>query len=594
MYTDDLQAVHDFLVEVAYKAGEIIRSATPAVTGHGTKKNSADLVTETDQAVEKMVSDMLKEKYPDFEFIGEETYHPDLTLSSKPTFIVDPIDGTTNFFHGHPYVCVSLGLVIEKKPVVGVIYNPFTNALYTGIKGKGSYVTDATHDHVRLPLREPEPFEDLSHCLVAVEWGSDRDGTDYETKVATFKKLCASKALGGAMVHGIRSLGSAELNLCGVAAGHLDVYWETGCWAWDVCAGWVILEEAGGRMFGAMKGDYEPKVDQRRYMAVRGGEGQQKIAEEFWGCVEGKIEVGYDGVSFTTIVQDLVMKNTFTLLTAAVLAGVSFVTAHGGISLKHEHAGEMFSKVHRGKCYPDGVVNTGNSTGEMVTVGGESLYLAYPDECETTENAIVYFTDIFGVQLLNNRLLADSLAKAGYFVVMPDLFKGDPVPENALSDPNSTFDFPAWQKRHPQSGVEAIIDSTLSSMRTQYNVSTISSVGYCFGGKYVARYLASGKGIDAGFTAHPSNVQAAEWEAIASPISIAFGALDESSTPENRTNIEEIFMEGNKTYQTVLYAEAEHGFAVRTNLTNRKKAFAQESAYFQAVRWFDTWVKDEE
>jgi myo-inositol-1(or 4)-monophosphatase len=77
----------------------------------------------------------------------------------------------------------------------------------------------------------------------------------------------------------------------------LDVYWETGCWAWDVCAGWVILEEAGGRMFGAMKGDFDPKVDQRRYMAIRGGEGQQKIAEEFWDCVDGKIEVGYDTVS---------------------------------------------------------------------------------------------------------------------------------------------------------------------------------------------------------------------------------------------------------------------------------------------------------
>jgi myo-inositol-1(or 4)-monophosphatase len=130
-----------------------------------------------------------------------------------------------------------------------------------------------------------------------VEWGSDRDGTDYETKIATYRKLCASKESGGAMVHSIRSLGSAELNLCGVAAGHLDVYWETGCWAWDVCAGWVILEEAGGKMYGAMEGDYDPKVDQRRHMAVRGGEGQQRIAEEFWSCVEGKIEIGYDSVS---------------------------------------------------------------------------------------------------------------------------------------------------------------------------------------------------------------------------------------------------------------------------------------------------------
>ena len=229
--------------------------------------------------------------------MGEETYKPGNKLTDTPTFIVDPIDGTTNFFHGHPYVCVSLGLAVDKKPVVGVIYNPFTKALYTGIKGKGSYLTDASHDHSRLPLKDPEPMQDLSHCLLAVEWGSDRDGNDYDVKVKTFRKLCASKESGGAMAHGIRSLGSAELNLCGVASGHLDFYWESGCWAWDVCAGWLILEEAGGRMVGAHKGDWEPMLDQRRYMAVRAGQGQKEIVEEFWGCVEGRLEVGYDNVS---------------------------------------------------------------------------------------------------------------------------------------------------------------------------------------------------------------------------------------------------------------------------------------------------------
>lgn len=84
-----------------------------------------------------------------------------------------------------------------------------------------------------------------------------------------------------------------------------------------------------------------------------------------------------------------------------------------------------------------------------------------------------------------------------------------------------------------------------------------------------------------------------EWEAIEGPISIAFGDLDGSNTPENRTNIESIFLEGNKSYQTTLFANAEHGFAVRTNLTDSKKAFAQESAYFQAVQWFNTWLRED-
>lgn len=86
---------------------------------------------------------------------------------------------------------------------------------------------------------------------------------------------------------------------------------------------------------------------------------------------------------------------------------------------------------------------------------------------------------------------------------------------------------------------------------------------------------------------------AEEWGAIAGPISIAFGELDASNTPDNRTTIESIFISGNKIYQTSLYAGAEHGFAVRTNLTDKKKAFAQESAYFQAVRWLDAWAKEE-
>ncbi|KAF2487763.1 hypothetical protein BDY17DRAFT_320280 [Neohortaea acidophila] len=293
----NLQEVHDFLVEVAHQAGEMITAAVPTAASSGTKKNSADLVTETDRAVEKMVSTRLQERYPDFLFMGEETYKEGDALTDKPTFVVDPIDGTNNFFHRHNYVCVSLGLAIEKKPAVGVVFNPYTNTLYTGIKGKGSYLTDATHKHARLPLREPEAFQDLTHCLVAVEWGSDRDGNDYEVKCNTFRALAGSKESGGAMVHGLRSLGSAELNLCGVASGALDMYWENGCWAWDVCAGWVILEEAGGRMVGSHPGDWKPKLDQRRYFAVRGGERQESIIEEFWGHVKGRVQVGYDGVT---------------------------------------------------------------------------------------------------------------------------------------------------------------------------------------------------------------------------------------------------------------------------------------------------------
>ncbi|OCK83289.1 inositol monophosphatase [Lepidopterella palustris CBS 459.81] len=285
----DLQEIHDFLISIAQEAGEMITAAYPTTSASGTKKNSADLVTETDRAVEKMVSTSLRQKYPHIAFMGEETYSPGDLLTSSPTFIVDPIDGTTNFVHRHPYVSISLGLAIALVPTIGIVYNPFTRTLYSGIRGRGAFRNRTTP----LPLTTPPPpFEDLSSCLVAVEWGSDRSGNDYKVKSQTFTRLCAAKEEGGAMVHGLRSLGSAALNLCAVATGELDVYWEAGCWAWDVCAGWVILKETGGMIVDANPGNLEPRVDGRRYMAVRGGEGQKRIVEEFWGLVEGKFEVG--------------------------------------------------------------------------------------------------------------------------------------------------------------------------------------------------------------------------------------------------------------------------------------------------------------
>jgi myo-inositol-1(or 4)-monophosphatase len=249
---------------------------------------AADLVTETDRAVELLISTSLRSRYPSILFMGEETYKPGDRLTAAPTFIVDPIDGTTNFVHRLPYACISLGLAVNLIPTVGVVYNPFTKTLYSAIAGRGAFLNHVTP----LPLTPATRLGELSNCLVAVEWGADRAGNDYDVKVATFAKLAASKETGGAMVHSLRSLGSAALNMCAVASGALDVYWETGCWAWDVCAGWVILQEAGGMVAGGNPGEWEPRVDGRRYLSVRGGEGQKKLVEEFWGNIQGRCVVG--------------------------------------------------------------------------------------------------------------------------------------------------------------------------------------------------------------------------------------------------------------------------------------------------------------
>ncbi|KAG9953438.1 inositol monophosphatase, partial [Aureobasidium melanogenum] len=287
----NLQEVHDYLVDVAKQAAKIITTARPTTAAAGEKKNSVDLVTEIDQNTESLITRLVHERYPHFDFMGEETYKPGDLLTDRPTLICDPVDGTTNLVHRYPYVSISLGLAIDRKPVVGVVYNPFTQTLFSAIKGKGSFLSDPFHNHVQLPLKEPEPLA-LDKALLAVEWGSDRAGHDYDVKVKTFRNLCASPEEGGAMVHGIRSFGSAALNLCGVAAGHLDAYWEAGCWAWDVCAGWVILEEAGGQIVDANKGNWQPRVDERRYLAVRKGERQNAFIEELWSHVAGDLKVG--------------------------------------------------------------------------------------------------------------------------------------------------------------------------------------------------------------------------------------------------------------------------------------------------------------
>ncbi|KAF6838126.1 inositol monophosphatase, partial [Colletotrichum musicola] len=260
----NLQEIHDTLLDIASEAGKMIMAANPSSIDQGTKLNSVDIVTETDQAVEKMVSTRLSSAYPSINFMGEETYTKGTRLGPEPTFVVDPIDGTTNFVHSFPDACISLGLAVDCVPVVGVIYNPFQDLLYTAIKGKGAYMRRAGGPAQRLPLaKNPVPLRGLDSALLACEWGSTRDGPNFELKAATFRKLAATKESGGAMVHSMRALGSAALNIAAVAAGQLDLYWEGGCWAWDVCAGWCILAEAGGIMAGGNPGVWDPAVDER-------------------------------------------------------------------------------------------------------------------------------------------------------------------------------------------------------------------------------------------------------------------------------------------------------------------------------------------
>ncbi|CCL98067.1 uncharacterized protein FIBRA_00061 [Fibroporia radiculosa] len=304
----DLQSILVFTSSLARSAGELILEGSQAIRSTGNvdeKKNSVDLVTEYDVKVEELVKKELGGKYPTFKFIGEESYaagsRPPLT--DEPTFCVDPIDGTTNFVHGFPHACISLGLIYSMKPVLGVIYNPFLDQLYTGVKGQGAYLTQGTRGPVKLPLAVPRPLPSLSQALIGIEWGSDRSHSAIESKGDSFKRLAGNPkegVTGGRMAHSLRSLGSAALNFAMVAQGGMDVYWEIGCWPWDICAGSIIAQEAGCFVAGSHSAPLDNLVTEevlagRKHLVIRaigdtptekGIDAQKRLIKEFYETVE--------------------------------------------------------------------------------------------------------------------------------------------------------------------------------------------------------------------------------------------------------------------------------------------------------------------
>lgn len=143
--------------------------------------------------------------------------------------------------HNFPFCCVSIALTHRQELVLGVVYAPFLDRLYTGLKGHGSHLIVGGTSPQQLPLQKPLPLTSLRQALIAQEWGSDRRPHIVEAKAKTMEKLCSED---GKMVQGIRSIGSAALTCCFVAEGSLDLASEVGCWAWDVGAGWLIAQEA--------------------------------------------------------------------------------------------------------------------------------------------------------------------------------------------------------------------------------------------------------------------------------------------------------------------------------------------------------------
>ncbi|KAL2278245.1 hypothetical protein FJTKL_14521 [Diaporthe vaccinii] len=211
------------------------------------------------------------------------------------------------------------------------------------------------------------------------------------------------------------------------------------------------------------------------------------------------------------------------------------------------------------------------------------MYISHASQTQNTTAAVLYLTDAFGLPLLENKLLADSFARAGFTTIMPDIFSGSPAPHDIY------FDSDEFLANHTTEVTDPIVDTTLRYVRDQLLFDRIAVTGYCFGGRYAFRSLAEGRGGNIAFAAHPSFLQDDEVSAISGPASIAAAEIDTLFEPARRFEVESLLNQTAYPYQVALYSGTFHGFGTRANISIPEQRFAKEEAFFQAVRWFKAW-----
>lgn len=227
MNTDYTQILLD-AVSIAREAGKIqlanFRSATLQVE---TKGNDYDLVTAADKACEAYVSAQIRARYPHHSILSEESGTD--TLQSEWQWVVDPIDGTTNFKSGLPYFTISIGVKHRGETVVGVVFAPVLNELYTAVKGEGAMLNGE-------PIR-------CSACTAPAQ-AVVCTGFPYD-KAENADNNIAEAVRVIPRVRGFRRMGSASLDICYASSGVFDAFWELNLHIWDVCAAYLIASEAG-------------------------------------------------------------------------------------------------------------------------------------------------------------------------------------------------------------------------------------------------------------------------------------------------------------------------------------------------------------
>ncbi|WP_324785205.1 inositol monophosphatase family protein [Streptomyces sp. H51] len=218
--------------EAARRAGELLRDGRPAdLAVAATKSSPIDVVTEMDIAAEKLITDLISAQRPDDGFLGEEGASTDGTSGVR--WVIDPLDGTVNYLYGLPTWSVSIAAEQDGETVVGVVAVPMRGETFHAVRGGGAWATGAWEGERRLSCRPAPPLE---QALVST-------GFNYVTEVRTHQAEVAHRLI--PLLRDIRRGGSAAVDLCDLAAGRLDGYYERGLNAWDIAAGDLIAREAG-------------------------------------------------------------------------------------------------------------------------------------------------------------------------------------------------------------------------------------------------------------------------------------------------------------------------------------------------------------
>ena len=218
----------DFIKPICIEAGNILNNNFGKIQYIKDKSNAIDLCTNADIESEKFITESILKKFPNHSIIAEEGYEKQ--TDSDYRWVIDPLDGTTNYVHNLPIFSVSIGLQYKAETILGVVYNPAVDKLFHAIKNEGAFMND---DKISVSSSNT-----LSDCVLATGFPYIHDKY-YDASFSIFKDFYDK-------TQGLRRFGVASLDLCFVAMGRFDGFYEFNLKPWDICAGSIIVKEAGG------------------------------------------------------------------------------------------------------------------------------------------------------------------------------------------------------------------------------------------------------------------------------------------------------------------------------------------------------------